>query len=275
MSHGEIQKYHDYFWNADHSFTDRERRRVADVIDLIPASAESCLDLGAGAGALSKALVEARPGIRVTAVDWSEAALKQSGVPSTQADIADVPLPDAFCDIVLCCEVIEHLHVDSYRRVLGEMSRLARQYVLVTVPNRERLSAAWVRCPSCGCEFHSWRHVRSFHPQDMASLFDDFGTVEIREIGPTEPSPRLWARGLRRFLGVGANAFSPLSLCPQCGFRAGSRDDSMAAELDVINVEGAAEAKKGFPPWVKNWVTVHKKRPWLAALYQRAGKTGI
>jgi hypothetical protein len=97
----------------------------------------------------------------------------------------------------------------------AELARVADRYVLVTVPNRERLRAGDVVCPSCRCRFQRERHLRSFRPDDLTNLLPGWRLTSWAEAGPHQPRyPRLARQTLER-LGVLHPPGSPT--CPQCG----------------------------------------------------------
>lgn len=91
---------------------------------------ERVLDLGCGTGALAARLVAAHPDQAVTGVDLSRAMLDEarrklagaSHVRFVQADLRDLPLPDARFDVVLSASALHY--VADPARALGEAHRV-------------------------------------------------------------------------------------------------------------------------------------------------------
>jgi len=59
-----------------------------------------------------------------------------AGKPDIQADLDNdfpLPIPDNRCDTVVCTDVLEHL--DELHRVFGELIRISKGHVIISVPN--------------------------------------------------------------------------------------------------------------------------------------------
>lgn len=105
------------------------------------------LEVGSGGGLLAEEF--ARMGCRVTGVDPSAGSVEAAGAHAAAADLdityvvargEELPFRDASFDLVLCCDVLEH--VDDVERVLAEGARVLRAggaYLYDTV-NRTLLS---------------------------------------------------------------------------------------------------------------------------------------
>ncbi len=115
------------------------RQFLNELGRLVVATQPRCiLDVGCGEGFVVAFLKERLPEADITGVDLSEAALsyarKHFGALATfrQADIYALPFPDGAFDTVVCSEVLEHLNEPD--RAMHELKRVARQYVVLTVP---------------------------------------------------------------------------------------------------------------------------------------------
>lgn len=99
---------------------------------------QTVLDVGCGEGFVAAFLKKRMPETHITGVDLSETALAYArqhfGQCATfqQADIYQLPFPDQVFDTVVCSEVLEHL--DDPDRAMRELKRVARRYVVITVP---------------------------------------------------------------------------------------------------------------------------------------------
>lgn len=118
-----------------------ERRIVDRFLDTVgglyrTASPSSALEVGCGEGRLATRLVRAGPRpTRFHACDLSLERLDPAadpGIRFLEASIYELPYPDRAFDLVVCCEVMEHL--DDPDRGLAELVRVARGAVLVSVP---------------------------------------------------------------------------------------------------------------------------------------------
>jgi ubiquinone/menaquinone biosynthesis C-methylase UbiE len=115
-------------------------RRIVLIEGLLPErSAErTCLEIGCGTGAISRAL--ARRVKSLTVSDYSEKLSREAGERVGAAwcrqDACALNLPDGSFDLVVSSECIEH--TADPRRALAEMVRVTRPggSVVVTSPNR-------------------------------------------------------------------------------------------------------------------------------------------
>ncbi len=228
-------------------------RRIRETIDLIPREVTSVADLGAGDGSLLAALDRARPGLRTSAIERSRAAVVRVEAPRIVGSVDRVPLRDRSVDCVTICEVIEHLPEQVYGATLGELGRVARTFVVITVPHAEDLRRARVTCPACGCRFNRYTHLRSFRTETMRSLVPGFELVEAREIGPRGPWYPWWARTIAERIGVVGREGWPI--CPQCG--AGERSGA-----DGELRQSVGRLKRVLPR--------ARHSMWLGALYRRS-----
>jgi SAM-dependent methyltransferase len=116
------------------------------------------LDLGAGTGKLTEALVK-RPGVRVTAVDPDPAMLAQFrvdhvGVDAREGTAEQIPLPDAAVDAVV---VGTAWHWFDRARTEPEIARVLRPGgVLAVLWNGDNDSVDWVR---------GYQHA--MHPEEL------------------------------------------------------------------------------------------------------------
>jgi SAM-dependent methyltransferase len=128
------------------------------------------------------------------------------------------PLPDADFDLVLCCEILEHLLINP-SHMLFEAHRVLRPggYLLVSTPNVAR--AENVRRLSAGLNINDayhgngiyGRHNREFIPSEVATLLESCGysivsndTVDVYDTTPPGAS-----RGREDTIFTVAQATSP------------------------------------------------------------------
>lgn len=118
---------------------------AVEVVGSLTPPAERVLDLGAGTGLLSAALLAALPGVRLELLDASEPMLDEArqrlGSAVAAVHVADMngPLPAGPYDAIVSALAIHHLeHPDQRRLLAGVHERLRPGGVFV---NAEQLAA--------------------------------------------------------------------------------------------------------------------------------------
>lgn len=122
-----------------------ELPRVRKVLGILQGLAPaSLLDIGSGRGTFLWPLLNAFPYLEVTAIDINPVrvedinAVHQGGFSNLRALLRDataVDLADQCVDVVTALEVLEHL--SSPAQAAAEAIRLARHFVVVSVPSKE------------------------------------------------------------------------------------------------------------------------------------------
>ena len=116
-------------------------RRVLGFLRSV--SFETMLDVGSGRGVFLIPFMKEFPGVRVTALDLLEKRvaflneLADGGFGRLRAERGNVcsrPFPDDSFDVVTMLEVLEH--IPEAEKAAAAAVRIARQYVVVTVPSK-------------------------------------------------------------------------------------------------------------------------------------------
>lgn len=163
------------FWEGDVLKDPANQERIRATASLIPPVVKTLIDVGCGNGTFVNYLSDNYPGLDLTAVDRSETALKFVRTNKLEVDISSLPFDDHSFDCVTCLEVIEHLPVPLYKQSLRELTRIAKDHVIISVPYAEKLETNYTRCPSCRTIFNRDIHVRNFFDKDIKSLLAEFG----------------------------------------------------------------------------------------------------
>lgn len=257
---------HDGLW-APGALSHHDDARVRIVTAAIPADVDSLLDVGCGNGLFLNYLVTSgRSFKRLHGVDRSLTALKYVEVESSQASIESLPFEDQSFDLVTCMEVIEHLPGDIYATALNELQRIARKYVLISVPHDQDLSIGQSRCVSCHCTFNHDYHMRSFDFASMKTLLgSEFVCERVFPVG-TERMLRPWAartmERTKRALGVQPPAPPANTMCPMCGYRQPANSGAAGHGVSGEGVPGPAR-------WLARQLVIVERPRWVAALYAR------
>jgi ubiquinone/menaquinone biosynthesis C-methylase UbiE len=121
-----------------------ELARVRKVLGILHGlQPAQLLDIGSGRGAFLWPLLDAFPGLPVTAVDLLERrvadieAVRRGGVDMVsafQADATALEFADHSFDVVTMLEVLEHISATA--RALAEVCRVARRAVVLSVPSK-------------------------------------------------------------------------------------------------------------------------------------------
>ena len=80
-------------------------------------------------------------------------------------------------DLIIACEVIEHLVVGAFSNAIFEMRRMLKPggVLLVTTPNNEDLELGYAIDPVSGRYFHRWQHVRQFNEKTLSNILSLYG----------------------------------------------------------------------------------------------------
>lgn len=140
---------------------------------IVPAGqCRSLLDVGSGRGAFLFPLLREFPDLEVTSIDILPHrvelldCIRRGGVGNLhpiEADICGCGLPDKSADVVTMLEVLEH--IPDTEAAVRNAVRLARNYIIVSVPSR----------PDDNPE-----HIHLFSNDDLKGLFLNAGCSKVK-----------------------------------------------------------------------------------------------
>ncbi|MBN1297169.1 class I SAM-dependent methyltransferase [bacterium] len=141
----------------------------------------SVLDVGC-ADAYGPALIRYLFSTPVWGIDLSDRALLRGrdmfGIAGAASNAESLPFPDRSVDVVICTEVLEH--VPSPQRVISELIRVSRKFVVVTTP----------RAPS---ELAKTEHFDTLDPNEPHAHIHYFTDSDMRVL----TGPEAWISGAR------------------------------------------------------------------------------
>jgi len=96
------------------------------------------LEAGCGEGIMTRAVLDAFPGVEMRALDIDERLVEQAlalnpGANITQGSVLELPFEDKSFDTVVCSEVLEHL--ETPEDALRELCRVCSGTVVLSVPH--------------------------------------------------------------------------------------------------------------------------------------------
>lgn len=173
----------------------RDKRKLEMLFEVMPEDVRSIIDIGCGNGLITNELNQKYD---VLGVDINASKLKYVEGPSLQSSCDSIDRPDRSFDLVFSSEMLEHLPEDLYHRTLKEFERLAKKYILLTVPNQESLTKLEVRCGNCGKNYHKNGHLRSFTTASFEKSFPAFKALEAKTFGNGIRSYPDWLAGFKQ-----------------------------------------------------------------------------
>ena len=193
------EKIWEYFQNEDDVgdavFNARPRYEyVADRID----PGMRVLNIGVGRGGLETILIA--KGVEVHSLDPGERSIQRLRDNLGMGDYAQVgfsqriPFGDCYFDVVIMCEVLEHLADDVLQATIQEVRRVLKTggRFVGTVPADENLLENRVMCPHCGMLFHRWGHLQSLSETRLRLLLANFERIRMSRHFFGEPRTLNW-----------------------------------------------------------------------------------
>lgn len=112
-------------------------QQLATVLELRPGNV---LEVGKGPGLVSGALRAV--GVNVVTLD-----LRPELKPDLVGSVLEIPSEDGAFDITICCQVLEHLPFSDFQHALGELRRVTRRALVLSVPDITRHFFVRLRLP--------------------------------------------------------------------------------------------------------------------------------
>lgn len=237
------------------NLSEKETIRINETVKMIPFGLSSLLEVGCGDGRVSNFLPEK---IKATGFDIDREKIKHYPGNKIIADISKIPIKQNTFDLVLITEVLEHLDDEIYHSALSEILRITKQYILITVPFNETLSANWDKCSECGYIFHAWGHIRKFNGKILKNLFENATLLKTQILSPKETwiSSIFYKIAKKPGKVWGTNPQNP-TLCPICGSNSLHSTGNLLGKTVIRFI------------WQFEKYSPFKKPIWIGCLYEK------
>ncbi|SFD26403.1 class I SAM-dependent methyltransferase [Clostridium uliginosum] len=143
---------------------------VETLINILPEDAEKILDIGSGPGYVNRNIP---PCYNVLAMDIDENILKDNIRKWCIGDILNITLKDKSVEMIMACDVLEHIEKDSLKKAIFELERVSSKYIYIQVPFGEYLGESMALCNECGNKWHVNYHKNSFDYNKVIQLLSD------------------------------------------------------------------------------------------------------
>ncbi len=146
-------------------------------------------------------------------LDFSHTALRRVEKARVIGYGSSLPFADRSFDLVIAAELLEHLDDQELSKTLVELQRVARKYILISVPFQERPFETFAKCADCGLAYSPYGHQQYFDEGRVANLI---GAKQRRMefLGVKKTLP--WLKLLMQRL-LGHYSYREHSICPRCG----------------------------------------------------------
>jgi len=191
------------------SVREADKERASKTVAMIPKDTSSILEVGCGNGIIINEIAKSKFAV---GLDFSNTALKYVNREKVMGDCVNLPFAAKTFDMVIAAEVLEHLDQRTLNNTLLELQRVAKRYILVSVPFREKPWETFVKCGHCGHAYSPYGHQQYFDRKRVEWLIKSKQQV-VEFSGRRKALPWLTRFGQIVF---GAYSYRKNSICPRC-----------------------------------------------------------
>jgi 2-polyprenyl-3-methyl-5-hydroxy-6-metoxy-1,4-benzoquinol methylase len=120
------------------------------IDEILKFHPQTCLEIGVGNGIVTQALRNC--GIQVMTLD-----IDPTLQPDILGSVESLPCADAVYDVVLCCEVLEHLPYAKLEACLKEIARVSKRGAVISLPHWGRTFRLILDVPALLKIRHAWK----------------------------------------------------------------------------------------------------------------------
>lgn len=210
MSKIELKYYNqEEVWDKYHDNIS-EINRGKEIVDLIPKNVTSVIDIGCGNGIVTNMINKSF----VVGLDFAKIPLVQVNKNKILAAIDLLPVKSKKFDLILLCEVLEHLDDGAYNKTIREIKRLSSPYLIISVPFEENVDLSRCKCDSCGNYFNINHHYRTFDIDTVKGEFPEYVVEKIKYTSCRISSNEKLIKLKHKF---GVYLYSDVAVCNKCG----------------------------------------------------------
>ncbi|WP_084019698.1 class I SAM-dependent methyltransferase [Dechloromonas agitata] len=237
-----------------------EQHRIADLFLLIPSSGTNAIDIGARDCYLAQKLAERFE--KVVALDLESPDVQHPGIEPIAGNVVSLPFGDSHFDAVLCAEVLEHIPEDLLVKACSEISRVAKDKVVIGVPYRQDLRCGRTTCQNCGKSNPPWGHVNSFDENRLKALFGTLVLERVSFVGASKDSTNWLSAALLDYAGNPFGTWEQEEPCVYCGASIGEPGErSMSQRLATRLAFILNKLQSRFVKPRGNWIHVLFSKP--------------
>ena len=138
-----LQVRPDHYYDIDYDTKQRFCSYWHQIHEILLRKQNEVLEIGVGNRFVSNYLRER--GINIVTLDIDK-ELK----PDVVGSVLDIPFRDNSFQIVACYELLEHLPYEYVAKALSEISRVSKQYVILSLPDVNRVYRIYIYIPKIG-----------------------------------------------------------------------------------------------------------------------------
>lgn len=139
----DLQVKPDHYFNKTYDSKGRFCSYWHQINEIIALRPKEALEIGIGNGFVSKYL-KGR-GVNVTTLD-----IDKRLNPDVVGSVLKIPFIDESFEVVTCYEVLEHLPYRDFSKVLSEIYRVSKSYVILSLPDLSRVCRFGIQVPKMG-----------------------------------------------------------------------------------------------------------------------------
>ncbi|MDQ3000601.1 MAG: class I SAM-dependent methyltransferase [Fibrobacterota bacterium] len=240
--------------------SEREKERVGSLFQLVPMNGNRVLDIGARDGFLSLLLAERYAS--VTALDLDPPRIDHPRVTCVHGDMTAMEFNDGAFDMVLCAEVLEHIPPALLPKACAEISRVARDRVVIGVPFRQDIRLGRSDCLACGGKNPPYGHVNAFDEKKLASLFPGLSVERFHYVGKTRERTNAVSTLLMDFAGNPYGTYGQEEGCVHCGAKLKEpQHRNFAQKVATFTAHRLRLLLNRFSTPRANWIHVSLRKP--------------
>lgn len=194
----------------------QEQKRIQNLMELIPREPSGpLLDVGARDGYIALKLSESFG--QIIALDLEKPEIRHDKITPVRGDITALEFPDNTFDVVLCAEVLEHLTPSALQQACAELTRVAKNFVVIGVPYKQDLRVGRTTCASCRGKNPPYGHMNSFDEHVLARLFPHLSCEKVTFVGENATRTNRLSTFLLDIAGNPYGTYAQEEACIRCG----------------------------------------------------------